>query len=144
MSPDLSSENSIKMSGCVFHARGEKARPVMVSGPADAVGGQDIRKGYHAQKSVNVGTAHYRQYVDLVRSHALEREIETLVGVDVGKLEWIDQVNDLLVCAFREFFFQPGKSDDTSYPACIQNQPSSKFTLPNALRGFLRREFGRQ
>jgi hypothetical protein len=50
---------------------------------------------------MHVRTVYHRQYFDLVRAHALKRQIKPLVGVDVRKNQRIHQLAELLIRSFR-------------------------------------------
>src|ERR1035437_4257305 len=49
------------------------------------IGIQNIVQGHNAFQLVHISTAHYRQHLDPVCAHALERQIKSLVRVDVWK-----------------------------------------------------------
>ena len=111
---------------------------------ADTVGRQDVGQGYNAQQLVHIGPAHYRQDFNLACSHAFERQIKPLIGVDVRKNERVDEVTELLIGAFREFLLQRREVDHAADSAWIHHQPCSKFTGTGPFHGFSNREFGRQ
>jgi hypothetical protein len=60
---------------------------------------------------MHVRTVYHRQYFDMVRPHALKRQIKPLVGVDVWKNQRIHQLAELLIRRFRRLSLQPRKVD---------------------------------
>src|SRR5208283_2182898 len=67
---------------------------------------QNIAQGDDAFQLMHISTAHYRQTVDLVCAHALQRQIETLVGVDVRKNHPSHEFLQMLAGAFRLLSFE--------------------------------------
>jgi hypothetical protein len=95
-------------------------------------------QGHNPFQLVHIYTAHYWQHFDLVRSHALERQIKPLIGVDVGKGERIQDFADLLISTLADLPLQSGKIDNSNGPSSISHNPSSGFiaasqcqSLPN-------------
>jgi hypothetical protein len=61
------------------------------------VGIQDIAQGYDPFQLVHISPANYRENFELVFAHALERQIQPLVGVDVGKNGLAQELSQLLL-----------------------------------------------
>jgi hypothetical protein len=55
------------------------------SGVGDAVCVQNVLQRYDADQFVYIGAADHRQQIDLVATHALQRQVQPLIGVHVGK-----------------------------------------------------------
>ena len=58
---------------------------------------------------MHIRAVHHRQDFDLVRPHALQRQIQPLVGVDVRKHRRIHQLTKLLVRVLLQFASPPAK-----------------------------------
>ena len=84
-----------------------------------------------------------RQDFDLIRTHALKRQIQSLVGVHVRKSQRIHQLAKLLLRTFGKFSLQSRKVDHANYASLILHQPGSDFTRLNPFQslpdGHLRR-----
>src|ERR1700722_9047383 len=81
------------------------------SSAVHTVGVQQVMQCDYAFDFVDVRAIDYRQDFNLVRSHAFQRQIETVVGVDVREMDWIDDIAERLVGIFRRFFLQRRKID---------------------------------
>src|SRR5271163_2789254 len=99
---------------------------------AYAVRGEHIGQRNNTQQFVSVRAADYGQNVDLIRPHALEGEVEPLIGVDMGKGEQIDEIRYFFVGPFRQGLLQLSLSGHADYSALIDNEPRSKFALAGA------------
>jgi hypothetical protein len=93
---------------------------------------------------MHISTAHYRQNVDLVCAHALQRQIETLVGVDVRKNHPSHEFLQMLAGAFRLLSFEGREIHNANHTSPIRYQPRSGFTRPHPLQGFLDRHLAGQ
>ena len=72
----------------------------------DPIGIQNIAQGDDAFQLMHISPAHYRQNVDLVCAHALQCQIEPLVGVDVRKNRPGHKFLQMLGGAFRPLSFE--------------------------------------
>src|SRR5205823_204463 len=93
----------------------------------DAVWIQDIAQGHNAFQLVHIRTAHYRQDFHLICSHALECQVQPLVGVDVWKHKRTHELAKLLISSFRHFSLQHRNVDNADYSTSISHQPGSKL-----------------
>ena len=95
---------------------------------AEPVGIQNIAQGNDTFQLMHVSTTHYRQNVDLICAHALQRQIETLVGVDVRKNQPRHEFLQMPAGAFRLLSFERREIDNANHTSSIRHQPRSKFT----------------
>src|SRR5229473_5705795 len=71
-------------------------------------------------------------------------QIQTLVGMDVGKNHRIHQLAKLLLRAFGKFSLQSRKVDHANYTSSILHQPGSDFTRSNPFQSLPDSHRGRQ
>ncbi len=114
------------------------------SGAAHTVRIQNIPQRHDSFQLVHISAVHHRQDFDLVCPHALQRQIQPVVGVDVRKNQLIYQLAELLIGMFRQLSLQPRKVDDANHASSIRHQPRSDFTRSHPFQRFPDRDLRRQ
>ena len=89
---------------------------------------QHIAQGNDAFQFMHIRTAHHGQDVELVCSHSLERQVQSLIGVDVRKIRLIHEIRQFLVSACCRFPLQHQNINDANESAPIRHQPRSRST----------------
>ena len=84
---------------------------------------QDVVEGHHAKHFVNIGPTDHWQKLDLVCSHTLERQVECLIRVDVGKMNDIHEFCQLLISAFSQFMLQSPQRDNADGSTLVSDEP---------------------
>src|SRR6202166_5336478 len=85
---------------------------------------------------MHVGAIYYWQDFDLICSHALQRDVQTLIGVHVRKGQRVDQIYELLIRALLKLLFQLRTANDSNHASLIRHQPASKFARSNLFESF--------
>src|SRR5215467_2560785 len=80
----------------------------------------------------------------MVCSHAIERQIKPLIGVDVREKKRIHEFAELLIGIFRQRLFQRSKVDNADYTTSISHQPCSQFIGAESVYRFPNRDPGLQ
>src|SRR5208282_4808804 len=111
------------------------------SGAVYAVGIQNIVQGYYAFQFVHIPAVDYREDFDLVRTHAFERHIKALIGVDVGKNHGVDHFPKLLVRSFHGLALELLEVDHSNHASWVRYQPGSHTARSRLLQCFLHRNF---
>ena len=58
---------------------------------ADAVGAEDVGEGDDAEDFADVGAAYYGECVEVRVAHSLQRQVERMIGVDVGEVAGVER-----------------------------------------------------
>ena len=93
---------------------------------------------------MHIRAIHDRQDVNLVGPHPFQCQVKSLIGVNMRKIEYVDNLPKLLVGILREFTFQRGAVDYSDYAAAIQHEPGLEFTRVGPLQCFPNRNLARQ
>ena len=89
---------------------------------------------------VNVRPANNGENIQLRGAHPIERHMERLVRVNVGKIQPDDQIPQLLGrFAVAHALFDPRQSENSDYASFIDHRPGVKFSLA---RSFERLPYG--
>ena len=72
-----------------------------ISGAVHAVGMQHIPQSNDAFDFMYIRSVYDWKDFNLIRPHALQCQVETLIRMDVGKHDWIDEIRKMLISALR-------------------------------------------
>ena len=93
---------------------------------------------------VNIGAADHRQQIDLVASHALQGQVQPLIGVHVGKERRGDHVVEQPAGVLVHFDLHLRLSDDADDTALVRDQGRSQAAGADASQRLAHRDFGLQ
>src|SRR5664279_5372617 len=93
---------------------------------------------------MHIRAIHDRQDVNLVGPHPFQRQVKALIGVNMRKIEYVDNLPKLQVGILREFPFQRCTVDYSDYAAAIQHEPGLESAQVGTLQCFPNRNLAWQ
>lgn len=93
---------------------------------------------------MHISTAHYRQDFDLICAHALERQVKSLVGVDVRKNKLTHELIQMLGSTICCLSFERREVDHPNHTSSIRHQACWEFTRTDPFQGFSNRDLAWQ
>ena len=94
---------------------------------------QHVVQSYDPFQLMNIGPIDYRQNVYVGFAHALQREIQGMVSMDMGKVQGVQKINQILFCfSVRQSAFDPRPAQNTNNASVVHQRPGAEFTRPRA------------
>ena len=115
------------------------------AGGGNAVGVENIAQGDDAFQLVNVGTIDYGKNIQLVFSHALKGEVQSMVGMDVGEGERIDDPAERLIAdvgSLGQLRLERLGGDDAHDAAVVLDKPGGRRCRRARLHGLQGLSYG--